>query len=46
MIDSHTNDHKILGVVSLRDIFEEILNKELRDDDIHKSLPVSSKLIT
>lgn len=24
----------------MKDIFEEILNKELKDDDIHKSLPV------
>lgn len=39
-MESHINNNKILGIVCLKDIFEAILNKELKDDDIHKSLPM------
>lgn len=35
------NEYPLLGLVSIKDIFEAILNKELKDGDIHRSCPVN-----
>ena len=34
----NANKFSIKGIITLKDIFEEIIKKELQDHDIHKTL--------
>ena len=40
VVENQLNDNNFVGLISLKDIFEYILNKELHYGDIHKSYNV------
>lgn len=44
IVDSQHNKHNLIGLISLKDIFEVMIQKELGDDDIHQTLTVQNFL--
>ncbi len=38
VVEGVLNKHKLIGLLSLTDVFEELLQKDLGDDDIHQTL--------